>query len=289
MRKFRIYPSSTGVVENCMVKTSKSSVCHRSKWFEHRDMPRSDIPNLYQLIGDFWENMVGTRIRRNLFTDIKSGKVKINREKSMSGVFEGVTISGRADYLVEGDNGVVVHECKALASSTRRKKCVYDRVADREHIIQTVLTMLLAKSNIGVIHYAFVCYNNEGTDFMVPKDQHCEISVYLSDSGDIQVDGNPWEYNLGHIFEYCLKADREVPSDSLPDRPYIDPGSPYSSPCNRCVFSDICDKTDTNEMVQGKHLSTTELVQGARQCVKDAKTSEAKIFQPKRKLEKSEC
>jgi len=290
-RQFKVYPSASGYVENGQVITSKSHVCLRSQWFKHHGVKTGDINNIYKLIGDYWEGRTAKELRKGDLDAIIEGKFKIEAEKTYRRDIGGVRTSGRADFvttnLPSGRKFVV--ECKAVTSSARRSKCIRKREPDDTHVVQLVITMLLAEATEGMLKYAYVHLDNEHVDFMVPfntdkGDSRCDIPVSLTPEGVVMVDHKEWG-TVEAIYQFMLKAAKEVPSDTLPDRPFVDTANPYSSPCGRCVFASTCDSTDAEEIVAGTHLAKSRLLEMAQVNADSEKPFVPKIFKPKRQVE----
>jgi hypothetical protein len=243
------------------------------------------------LIGDFWEGRTAKALRKGNLDAIIEGHMTIKAEQSIRKDIGGVLVSGRADFIqtCQTSGQTLVVECKAVTSSARRSKCIRKRDPDDAHVVQLILTMLLADATQGELRYAYVHFNNEHDNFMIPYntdkgDSSCTMPVTLSDNGDINVDGTEWG-SIEEIYLYLLKASKEVPGNCLPDRPFEDPTNPYASPCNRCVFSSVCDSTDAEEMVSGTHLAKDVLIEKAQQCANAEKPFIPKIFKPKRNVE----
>ena len=258
---------------------------------KHHGVKTKDINNIYKLIGDYWEGRTAKELRKGNLDAIIDRHLTIEGERSYRKDIGGVPASGRADFVITcKDSGQVkLVECKAVTSSARRSKCIRKREPDDAHVVQLVITMLLAGSTMGELRYAYVHFDNEHQDFMIPYntdkgDSSCIIQVDIVDSETIIVDGKGWG-TIEEIYLYMLKASKEVPSDCLPDRPFIDPTNPYSSPCGRCIFSSICDSTDAEEMVTGKHLAQSTLLDKAQQCANSEEPFVPRIFKPKRKVE----
>ena len=290
-KEFKIYPSAAGTVEFGQVVTSKSHICLRSQWFKHRGVRTKDINNIYniyKLIGDYWEGRTAKELRKGRLDDVIEGKLKIEAEKTYRRDIGGIGVSGRGDFIQTDlrTGEVFVIECKAVTSSARRSKCIRKRQPDAAHVVQLVITMMLADATEGELRYAYVHFDNEHENFMIPfdtdkGDSKATMPVEIRGAGTIFVDGSEWG-ELDSIYKYMLKASKEVPGGVLPDRPFVDQTDPYSSPCNRCVFSNVCDKTDAEEITVGTHLAPEVLLVEAQKCADEEASFIPKIFKPKR-------
>tara|TARA_R110002126_G_scaffold42101_1_gene121982 strand:+ start:6788 stop:7675 length:888 start_codon:yes stop_codon:yes gene_type:complete len=291
-RQFKVYPSAAGVVENNLVVTSKSHICLRSQWFKHHGVKTGDINNIYKLIGDYWEGRTAKDLRKGNLDAVIEGTLKIEAEKTYRADIGGVATSGRGDFIKTcvRTGKVFVVECKAVASSARRSKCVRKREPDDAHVIQIVITMLLAGATEGELRYAYVHFDNEHEDFMIPfntdkGDSRATMPVEILPDGSLMVDNKQAEFGIEDIFAYMNKATKEVPGNTLPDRPFVDPTNPYSSPCTRCVFASTCDASDAEEMITGKHLAKCVLLAKAQKNADEEAPFVPKIFRPKRRVE----
>ena len=243
-RRYAINPSSCGKFLSGAVHTSKSHVCFRVRYGKFNSMPRSEIPLSLKRIGEFWEDVVGRLLGYDAV-----------KEEWLEQEIGGYNTRGFIDYSFPD----LVIECKALGSSARRLKIIRKGIVDEEHLTQTVLYLIAKKLRKGFLMYAYVHLKEEGSDELVIPEctakgkNRREFQVELRGE-DIYVDNEKHELTVESIYQYMIEHDKAMRSEEIPDRPFqLDL---WTSPCNRCDFSEACDWYDEQKLIgetPGKH------------------------------------
>jgi hypothetical protein len=263
----RFNPSSSAFIKNGEVISKQAFGCLRmSLALQHRVRP-GPIPPILATMGDQHELDIQALLE-------KDGR-DFNREEWLPEVMEdfpNIKFRGRVDYHMPTEKTVI--ECKGLASKPKRGSIIRKGQVPVNHVAQVLSYMYQYKYNTGWLVYSYYQYAGPEGDRIIcpPADRFGEnrrwFKVTLDDAGLIYIDGEKFEYDFMDFMRYLAEHERVMTTGSIPNRPYVDDGNPYASPCTFCAYSQACDKVDTKIIMGGETPEADYFLDECRQLVK---------------------
>lgn len=228
----KYYPSSSGFIDELgQVYTKYDSGCLRSI-LASQGLTKT-IPKFYKTLGDADEE--------NFEKVIQSLNLKYQREKPIKRqLSETVQYSGRIDFEVETENGIVIVEKKATVSTSVRLQCIRKSNYRSGNLAQLVSYLLHTELSFGTLRYDFYQQKEDGT---LVSTEHRTYEVEIKEDGRIFVDGLPSPFSAEDQVRHMVVATEALDKNEVKQRPK-DWMEHWTSPCRFCKFSGTCDKYD---------------------------------------------
>ncbi len=228
----KIYPSSSAWVIGGKVDTEYDSGCLRYALIAPK-APKPFFDPLFNKLGAHHEAWYAEKL----------GDRILHRELSLyHTVLPGVEYSGRCDFQTTDG---MVHETKASFSKKFLRNVIKKGKFKKGHLAQLVSYLIELQQSRGLIAAGYYEVNEAG-EFV--QKAYREFQVMIADDGSILVDGTPSGYTVHQQLQHQLLT-AEVLSEQVvhEERPIV---AGYSSPCNYCPMSAVCDKYDAGNMSQ---------------------------------------
>lgn len=234
----KLYPSSSAWAWGKTVLTEYDSGCLRSILFKALSPHRPDIDPIYAKVGAHHEDLHAA--------SLTASDTSFQREVTCkSEVLPGVELSGRCDFLLEGE----VHETKA--SLSKSSSHVLKGNPKVSHLSQLVSYMLHWGKPLGRI--IFAAYKETKDGFSKTGERH--FSVTLAQDGRVLVDTNPTPYYAQDLLSHRLQAAQLLTARKVHEARPLNWDAKFGSPCTYCPFNKVCDKYDAGELTDEQAIT----------------------------------
>ncbi len=214
----KLYPSSFTPMQGATTNAFFKEGCLRYISIKDMITTRTEIPQLYQTIGNLAEERLAVTFDQRLF---------VSREVPFQlDLGDDVSISGRADFVLP--NSVV--ESKASMSASKRAQWRRGQYSP-EHLGQLVLYMIALERPAGWLKCSYVHLTKDAS-WLGFEDFEWHVCVV---DGKIMVQGEEIEMTVQDVFAYFAAAKHALIGSDLPPRPTT------ANPCQNCAFQAVCD------------------------------------------------
>lgn len=266
MIKYR--PSSAAFQVGDLTVTEYPSGCLRYIVLDSLTERKVDIDPAYQAIGAKLEEIHEAA----LLADQKVLEVQ-REEPTKLGVFghDDAQYSGRRDFLVTYKDGTEqIDECKATFSKTTRRE--FRKGSPKiNHLAQLVSYLAHQKLDTGRLIYGY--FEELDGEYILTESK--EIIVCVQPNGDIYTGASKSPHTASDQLRHMQHAIKNLKAQTLSERPQ-GWDNKWGSPCNFCVFKDLCDSAP--KAVDGP---TIKLAQALRDREKPM-TPKINLHKPKR-------
>lgn len=267
----KFYPSSSAFMLGDSVVTKYNSGCLRSILIKANGVRDEDIAPVYEAVGRASE----AHHAKDLTEEGRAYEEEVVLKAPLS---EHVEYSGRADFVVQGKDGIFVDEVKGHISKNTRRDVIRQGKYNPSYLAQLVSYMLHLRTQRGRLICGYYEESWEDEPYLVRQEERT-FQVEIEDSGQICVDGEPSGYCVADLLAHRQAAVKCMESAQIAPRP-DKWDHKYESPCTYCPFKAACDEHD--------QLGTSVVVflQSARDSVANAQPKEAptafKMKKPKK-------
>lgn len=239
----RIKPSSAGFCMGHSVITEYPSGCLRFLLLDYWKHIKSDIPEVNWAVGSTHEAMYA----RTLTSDIFGAEVPIEGEVN------GIPVYGKMDFVTTTKKGnILIHETKGTVSPNTIKKVIEQGNWKINQLAQLVFYMLFKKVNNGKLVIGGYKYLEDSKLFKLIKMR--EFKVKFGVNGDILIDGEYSGYHISDQLQHQYNSAQVLKNEEMWDRP--ENATSFMSPCEYCVYSEVCMKWDLGEISSKEEVLT---------------------------------
>jgi hypothetical protein len=239
----KFYPSSSAFMLGDVVMTKYDSGCLRSILAKANGIRTGEIHPVYKRVGAAHEDAYAELLSQDDKNISIEREVQVKKEISLD-----VQYSGRMDFRVlralpDGTHETIIHETKGTVSkNTRRdfRKGEYNV----SYLAQLVSYMVDERTTKGKL----VCgYYEEDDSGVLRMQETREYRVTVTDTGRLDVDGEPSGYNVADLLAHRRAAAAVLENHEVGPRP-DKWNQKWGGPCGRCAFSKTCDAWDSGAL-----------------------------------------
>lgn len=251
-KPFRFYPSSSAFAFGTQVQTEWSSGCVRNIYLDFKGL-KQPFPIRNAEAGASYEAMVEDTL-------IRAG-YNFQREVPVQQTLrDGIVLSGRIDFILEGGKILELKSCNSPSSKTKH---LSKGLITTGNLAQVVTYMLSLRQSTGTLRYGEVKVDKKtGVPYIGREVPH---HITLWETGRITINGNESVYTVQSLFRHRELVLDAILKDILPDRPYNE--SKFNGPCARCPWNATCTSLD-----EGRITTAAQFVQHAKEHKNDDET-----------------
>lgn len=232
-KPLKIYPSSSGFIQNGQVVTDYNSACLRYILVASKAPYKNDLDPIFAQVGaqheDWYAGILGESLAE--------------REKVLKDwVTPQVEYSGRCDFVTKDG---VVHETKATLSKNGLYGVINKGEWKVNHLAQLVSYLIQLEKTEGKIIVGYYEKENEQATTFIQRGFRV-FDVRIGSAGAVTVDGIDTGHTVSSQLAHRYAAASTLQSGAIGERPRID--SPYKSPCAYCPLQATCDSYDAQEI-----------------------------------------
>lgn len=247
----KYYPSNSAfVTHGGEVITKHKNGCLRylqvSSRFRVQIQP--DIDPVYKQIGELGELQLFYKLRA-VYGD------RVKREVPIKTDIEGLTFSGRMDFVIYDKKGVIekIIEKKSVISKNSRRD--YFKEPNPNHLAQLICYLVVTGTPYGALNYTYHEQTKEREIVTVEEKQY---EVLITDNGEIVLDGKILlDFGASSVVKHIYEVAKWDKSDEIAPRP-ANAFVPFKSPCHYCPMSVTCDRFDFKEIDGSKIVEAAE-------------------------------
>ena len=233
-KKTVIGPSGASFAQNGVVIAETPTACPR-RWLAKKNGFRTEIDALYGAMGELDEHRWKTKhLRENPDHTIET-QIEINHDLSPH-----LAIKGYIDAKLTTPEGSKLVEKKSHISKSQRLAIIRKQTPKMAHVAQLSTYLVTQKMTDGVIINDYYEFDKECLTLTNTEGYQFDITL---NGRSIEVNGEPYQYDLDNLAEFYKIMNAAVTNDSLPSRP-----RPVNlsdrKPCVFCPLKDICDQAD---------------------------------------------
>lgn len=201
------------------------------------------------------------------------------------------TFSGRKDFTLRKDGTTIIVECKSMMSSTSRLNVIRKGIMNPSQIAQLISYMIQEKQTKGMMMFGYYEIDPETGEMWCPnafRDQgnikKANFAVYrveITDEGKILIEDQEFEYDVYQCIEHRNAVMDVLKNKTVGLRPFKS-HEEYSSPCNYCVFKDVCTDYDTS-VISGDPMTADKFIENCITAASNKAEDGPKLKTPKRK------
>jgi len=223
--KYKIYPSSFALPSGVTTAAMYKEGCPRYFAFQHLNPnERSKIDSLYMATGRITEEFILSKLK----AEGRQVEAEVPIKVELKG---GVTISGRADAIVDGKT---IYEIKSTVSRSKLYSVINKGEINKQHLGQLLTYMSLLNINHGVLCTSYLHFD-KSLDSL--KFETRELEVRVDIEGNLYLDGKMHHETVVEFLRfYKIMAD----AATLPQLP---PMTTNDNACKNCPFDKICKKS----------------------------------------------
>lgn len=219
MKEIRINPSSAGWAVGNRVVTEYSSGCLRHL------LLKNYIPRPFTLSDELVKVGADGEDKYQHYLETEQ-EAPFHKECVMRSEIDGVTVSGRIDFLSHHTGFRVVHECKSSKSKNLLYKVIRKGDVKLSHLAQLVFYLIHLNETRGKL---IVWYE--------PTNETRVFKVEIRDGGGIFIDGVKHTFDVADQIQHQLLSAKVIKEKILWDRP-------EGNACTYCDYKDVCSSYD---------------------------------------------
>jgi len=234
VREIRINPSSAGWAVGNQVITEYSSGCLRHL------LLKNYLPIPFNLPEDLIKVGADGEDKYQNYLDNEQ-EYPYHKECVMKSTMDGVTVSGRIDFLSHHEKFRVVHECKSSKSKNLLYKVIRKGEVKLSHLAQLVFYLIHLNETRGKL---IVWYE--------PTNETRVFKVVIGEGGEIFIDGVRHTFDVAEQIQHQLLSAKVIKENILWDRP-------NGAACKYCDYNKICTKYDESGLTFTEFMETNNV------------------------------
>ncbi len=242
MKKF--FPSSSAFMIGDTVMTKYDGGCLRMILAKANGLRTGEIPEAYKRVGAAHENAT----YKELVADptIKAVQKELPVKRMLT---DSVLYSGRMDFKTvrEGLEEPIIIEAKGTISKNTRRDVIRKRGFNISYLAQLVSYMFEARTTYGKLKCGYYEENEAGE--LQEMEGHT-FKVRITDSGRIDVDGEPSGHNVAEMLAHQRAAARVIERNEIGPRP-DKWNQKWGGPCTSCALARTCELVDSGAIETG--------------------------------------